>query len=606
MNKKILLIGKPNSGKSLLFSRLTGLNQKVANFPGVTVEIREGQFEDKTLIDFPGIYSFNAITKDEEIAITKLTKALSEDDTEALICVLDATRLESSLSLGLQAKKLAHKNGKKILFVLNMLDELQARKVSLDIKNLAEDLKAPLVLVSAKKFLGLDDLKKAISLLSEEDEKELIKDFSENEDEEDYLGQARRITQKHNPSLETHLSLQKKLDRFFLSSTFGFLIFSLIMLIFFQSIFTWAAPLMDLFAGFFTWSGEQVARFMPEGIAHDFINEAFFEGFGAFMVFVPQIFLLTFMIGILEDSGYLARAAIICHKPLSIFGLTGKSFVPYLSGHACAIPAILAARTIDSPAKRFLTMLTIPLVACSARLPVYALLIAALIPNTTFAGGLLGYQGLTLFILFFFGILMAILVSGIVSRFNKYKGDNNFILELPPYRLPHWKPLLLRSFESAKAFILGAGWAIFFVTIIVWVLGYFPNGSGQLSSSWLASLGKWIEPVFAPLGLDWIFGVAILASFVAREVFVGTLGTLYGIEDATENVMNLAQTLQAGELSLASGFALLAFYAIALQCFSTLVVLKKETGKISVPIAAFFAYGLLAYGVAFIVYRILS
>ncbi|MCJ8275656.1 MAG: hypothetical protein MJK18_02350, partial [Bdellovibrionales bacterium] len=268
----------------------------------------------------------------------------------------------------------------------------------------------------------------------------------------------------------------------------------------------------------------------------------------------------------LEDSGYLARAAMICHRPLKFFGLSGKSFIPMLPGHACAIPAIYAARTVESPRRRFITILTVPLMGCSARLPVYALLIAAFIPSTTILGGLIGLQGLVFFSLYLLGILTALVVSLVISKTSMtQQSDSPFILELPPYRIPNLRPLISRSLQSSWQFVSKAGSIIFTVTLVVWVLGYFPNGSGQLDSSWLAYLGRAIEPALQPIGLDWKYGVAVLTSFLAREVFVGTLGTMFGIEGADENMGGLIESLQDSPLTLASGVALLVFYAIALQ-----------------------------------------
>ena len=372
----------------------------------------------------------------------------------------------------------------------------------------------------------------------------------------------------------------------------------------FQSIFTWATPAMDFVESSVTFLGGLVSSILPDGVLKDFTNDALFGGIGSFLVFVPQIFILTFIIGFLEDSGYLARAVVICHKPLSLVGLSGKSFVPFLSGHACAIPAIFAARTITSPKKRFLTMLTIPLMACSARLPVYALFIAVLIPPVTYLGGFIGLQGLAFFALYVFGIITALFVSTLLSQtIYKKTTDTPFVVELPPYRFPHFATLLRHSLYSAWSFIKKAGGIICLTVVVIWVLGYFP--SQNLETSWLAQIGRWIEPIFQPLGLDWKFSVAILTSFLAREVFVGTLGTLFNIQDAQENVSVLSEQVGA-DLTMASGIALLIFYAIALQCVSTVAMLKKEFGSYGMPVFIFFFYGVLAYVLAFAAHQILS
>jgi len=310
-------------------------------------------------------------------------------------------------------------------------------------------------------------------------------------------------------------------------------------------------------------------------------------------------------VGILEDSGYLARAAVICHKPLRFFGLTGKSFIPMLSGVACAIPGIYAARMVDSPRKRWLTYLAIPLMPCSARLPVYTLVIAAFIPPYQMLGGLIGLQGLAMFVVYFFGMVCGLLVTSIVSRaLPDVHKDMPFVLEMPPYRLPSWKPLVRNSWNRSKHFVTKAGTIIFTVTVLVWLLGYFPNFGADLGSSWLGYLGRIIEPVFAPLGLDWKYGVAILSSFLAREVFVGTLGTLYGIESADKNVIPLVDKIQDSGLSLGSGAALLVLFAVALQCVSTLTILYKESNSLKLPLQMFVAYAVLSYSAAWLVFQV--
>lgn len=604
MNAGILLIGKPNSGKSMLFNKLTGLRQKVANFPGVTVEIKSGTVGDITFQDFPGIYSLNPVTKDEEIAVGKFNQALVDKNLSGIICILDATRLERSLMLGLQVRQMAIKSGKSILFAVNMMDELEKNGATVDTAKMEARLGCPVIAISAKTGTGLANLNQAIALVVKE-RRPCTAVGVESSEFSAIRQSAREISSQCGPKSDLILKGQNAIDRIFLHSFGGGLLFLLIMLFLFQSIFTWAAPLMDFVESTIGAGGNAVASALPEGLFADFVRDAVFGGFGSFLVFVPQIFILTFIIGLLEDSGYLARAAIICHKPLSWFGLSGKSFVPLLSGHACAIPAIFAARTIESPKRRLLTLLVIPLMSCSARLPVYALLIAALIPATTYFGGIIGLQGIVFFLLFSLGIITAMVISGIASRtVIKNTGDAPFIIELPPYRMPGLKPLIYRSMDSAWSFITKAGLVIFVVTVLVWVLGYFPDGSGHLDTSWLGYLGRVIEPIFAPMGLDWKYGVAILASFVAREVFVGTLGTMFGLEGADENIAGLATRIQDSGLTLASGIGLLVFYVIALQCASTLAVVRKETGSARIPVAMFVFYSLLAYIMAMAAYYI--
>ena len=379
------------------------------------------------------------------------------------------------------------------------------------------------------------------------------------------------------------------------------------MYLLFQSIFTWAAPAMDGVEASIQWLASVVLPLVPAGVASDFVSDALFGGLGAFLVFVPQIFVLTLVVGMLEDSGYLARAAVICHKPLRFFGLTGKSFIPMLSGVACAIPGIYAARTVESTRKRWLTYLAIPLMPCSARLPVYSLIIAAFIPAQKAMGGLIGWQGLAMFGIYLFGILCALLVTAVVSRSNaELRTDLPFVLEMPPYRLPSWRPLIINAWNRSKHFVTKAGKVIFAVTLVIWVLGYFPNYGASLGDSWLGTMGQWIEPIFAPFGLDWRYGVAILSSFLAREVFVGTLGTMFGIEGAEENFTSLAQQIQDSGLPLGAGAALLVFFAIALQCVSTLAVLQRETGSWRLPVQLFISYSIFAYTAALLVFHLVE
>ena len=418
-------------------------------------------------------------------------------------------------------------------------------------------------------------------------------------------GTAHQLAHRYGPKGDMLVRTQTRLDSFFLHSVTGGLAFFAIMYLLFQSIFTWSAPAMDAVESALSAMADLVVPLIGSHVARDFTSDALFSGIGAFLVFVPQIFVLTFVIGLLEDSGYMARAALICHKPLRLFGLTGKSFIPMLSGVACAIPGIYAARAIDSPRKRLLTYMAIPLMPCSARLPVYTLLIAAFIPSGTALGGLVGWQGLAMFCIYFFGMFTGLLVTGLISRTSKdHFTDLPFVLELPPYRIPGLGPILRNAWNRSKHFVTKAGKIIFTVTVVIWVLGYFPNYGTDLGTSWLGYLGRAVEPLFAPLGLDWRYAVAILTSFLAREVFVGTLGTIFGIEAADENMTPLVQQIQASDLALGSGLALLVFFAIALQCVSTVAILSKESGSGALALKMFVGYLLLAYAAALAIFHL--
>ena len=604
---KVILIGSPNSGKSLLFNRLTGLAQKVANFPGITVDVGVGRLQalpDVELIDFPGTYSLQAISAEEAVAVEHFERALDDPEVGYVLCLIDSTRLEKSLYFTLQVIRDCERHGKRVMVLANMIDVLDAHGLTLDAAALSAALHTPVMPVSARSGKGVDavirELEKGLSTDKPPPRAHLV-------DTPDVLlrGTAHQLAHRFGPRGDVLVKSQMRLDRFFLQSFTGGVSFFLIMYLLFQSIFTWAAPAMDAVEWVLGLAADALVPLIGNQTAKDFTADALFGGIGAFLVFVPQIFVLTFIIGLLEDSGYMARAALICHKPLRIFGLTGKSFIPMLSGVACAIPAIYAARAIDSPRKRLLTYMAIPLMPCSARLPVYTLLIAAFIPAGTTLGGLVGWQGLAMFGIYFFGMLCGLLVTGLVSRTSEdHYTDLPFVLELPPYRLPGLQPLLRNAWNRARHFVTKAGKIIFAVTVLVWLLGYFPNYGTDLGSSWLGYLGRIVEPLFAPLGLDWRYGVAILTSFLAREVFVGTLGTIFGIEGADENMVPLVEHIQSSGLAIGSGLALLVFFAIALQCVSTVAILARESESNSLVIKMFVGYFIFAYAAAVAVYHL--
>ncbi|MBU2876998.1 MULTISPECIES: ferrous iron transporter B [Alteromonadaceae] len=603
--QKVVLIGRPNSGKSLLFNQLTGLQQKVANFPGVTVELKSGKMKDLTIVDFPGTYSLHSFSQDEQVAVDAIYKALDSDETSLIVCVLDASRLERSLVFGLQIQALAKKHNKGFVFVINMIDDALRFGHEIDVQGLSTELGSPVFALSAKTLIGLSEFQQALPELVEKHQSTIPKIVNDNHD--DVIKRSRQLAYKFGMNANVVLKQQNQIDQFLLHNWLGGVAFMAIMFLLFQSIFTWATPLMDAVESGIGILASFVSEMLPEGIFNDFLNDAIFGGVGSFLVFVPQIMVLTFIIGLLEDSGYLARAALICHKPLSFFGLSGRSFIPYLSGHACAIPAIMAARTIESPRKRLITMMTIPLMSCSARLPVYALLIAVFIPQVQYLGGLVNTQGMVFFGLYMTGIVTALIVSFVMDKMHFADSDKSempFILELPSYRLPHWKPLMYRVLNSAKYFIRRAAPVIFMVSVGIWILGYFPIHEGGLENSYLGHIGHFIEPLFEPLGIDWRYGVAILMSFLAREVFVGTLGTLFGIEGADENIAGLAANIQNDGLTFAAGMGLLMFYVIALQCVATVATIKAETGSQKIAWGLVVGYGALAYLMAFIVYNI--
>jgi ferrous iron transport protein B len=491
-----------------------------------------------------------------------------------------------------------------------MGDILTRHRLSLDTEGLSEALGVPVLLVSARTGEGLDSI---IARLESPQMAAVVQApqsgggvlASEGGPADDALyAEARRLAEEYGAPSDVLLQAQSRLDHFFLGSLSGGLTFSIIMLILFQSIFTWSAPVMDAVEAGVIGLGSWLLPYLSEGVFRDFVADAIFSGIGAFLVFVPQIFVLTFVIGLLEDSGYLARAALICHRPLRFFGLSGKSFIPMLSGVACAIPAIYAARSIESPRARRLTYLAIPLMPCSARLPVYTLLIAIFIPRETALWALVGWQGLTLFTMYLFGMFAGLVIAGLVNRLTPAEDQMPFMMELPGYRMPALVPIARRSVQRAKHFVTKAGAVILSVTIVIWVLGYFPNQGADLGGSWLGMVGQWIEPIFQPLGLDWRYGVAIVSAFLAREVFVGTLGTIMGIEGAEDNILPLVEQIQANALPLGSGLALLVFFAIALQCVSTVAILAREAHSWRLAIRMVVAYLCLAWIAAWLTFQV--
>ncbi len=609
----VLLVGTPNSGKTALFNRLTGLNHRVANYPGITVDLSVGKLAglpDNDLVDFPGTYSLRPISEEERVAVAHFEQSLSDESAKHVLCVIDATRLEKSLFFCLQVIRACQQVGRAVTVVANMSDILQRHRLTMNASGLSEALGVPVIMASARTGDGLDVVIEALSEPSPPSEPSTVAQASDvlasegNAADSALYECAHRLAEQFGAPSDVLLQSQSRLDRFFLGSLTGGLAFSLVMLVLFQSIFTWSAPAMDAVESAVIGVGVWVLPFLPEGVLRDFTADALFSGIGAFLVFVPQIFVLTFVIGLLEDSGYLARAAVICHKPLRFFGLSGKSFIPMLSGVACAIPAIYAARSIESPRARFLTYLAIPLMPCSARLPVYTLLIAIFIPRETVLGGLFGWQGLTLFGIYVFGMVAGLAIAGLVNRLTPSEDQMPFMMELPAYRLPALVPIVRKSVQRAKHFVTKAGVVILSVTIVIWILGYFPNQGADLGASWLGMAGQWIEPVFQPLGLDWRYGVAIVSAFLAREVFVGTLGTIMGIEGAEDNILPLVEQVQASALPLGSGLALLVFFAIALQCVSTVAILAREAQSWRLALRMVVGYLIVAWVAAWMTFQV--
>lgn len=627
----IFLVGRPNVGKSYLFNRITKSEQKIANFAGVTVEKTSKTLTntDLNLIDLPGINSLKSTSFDEAITLKSLTESSPED----LIClVIDVLKLKSQIDFLIEFRDWCQQNFRPLVLCLNMKDEADKYKIQIDTLQIQSLVQIPVFFVSAKTEEGLEELKSFFSqqkwsspdLLFSEDnmDRSSAEEKHEKTNSQVKSGNSSvRETQNQqnlkkalmrcvSGDLSEVIKTQNRLDQFFLSPIVGPFLFLSFTFIVFQSIFSWAEPFMNFIEIGISKLSNLVSPFFASQFndhVQSFVDNAIFAGFGAFLVFTPQIFILTFIITFLEKSGYMTRAVLICHQPLSWFGLHGKSFIPLMTGHACAVPAIYATRSIENDWIRKLTIFVLPLTACSARIPVYALLIQLLIPNKTIFFGLFGTQGLVFFLLYFFGIFMALLISATISKFSNVKAyKDDFIVELPKYRWPELQMLFSKSFKTTTDFIKDAGPVIFILNATIWVLSSYPINNIGLKGSYMAQFGQWIEPIFRPIGLDWIQGVAVLSSFVAREVFVSTLGLLYGLnEDQSENLNKLASLTEMKDLSFASGFSLLMFFAIALQCMSTVSVMQKEGGT-KMAYTALFFYLVLGYSVAFISYQTLN
>ena len=695
-NINVALIGNPNVGKTSVFNQLTGLNQQVGNYPGITVEKKIGFCKlpnniKANILDLPGTYSLNASSIDENVVIELLLNKNDKLYPDVALVVTDVENLKRNLLLFTQIKDLEIPT----ILVINMADRMKFKGITLDIPYLEEHLKTKIALISSRKGFGIEELKKLIIsyktipttpslnasgidpeyfetlrktfpnqllyklwlVITQDvnflnlDRNEIRSSFTKSHSDLKRLQQKETIKRYQfiNDVLKIGLKIdtavakdfRSKLDRVLTHKIWGYVIFFFILFGIFQSIFEWSKIPMDFIDTTFASLSATAGAELPTGVLTNLIAQGIIPGIGGILIFIPQIAFLFLFISLLEESGYMSRVVFLMDKIMRKFGLSGKSVVPLISGTACAIPAIMATRNIENWKERLITILVTPFTTCSARLPVYAIIIGLVIPEHRIFG-VLNMQGLTLMLLYLLGFGMAIFSAYVLNKILKIKGKTYFIVEMPNYKLPLFKNVAINVIEKTKAFIFGAGKIILAISVVLWFLASYGPGkkfknaeqiileknsanplakaelnnaiaSQKLENSYIGLMGKTIEPAISPLGYDWKIGIAIISSFAAREVFVGTLATIYSVgdnnnEDTIKNKMQSEINPETGEkiFNFASGISLLLFYAFAMQCASTLAITKKETNTWKWPLGQLIFMSGLAYIVALIAYQILK
>ena len=690
----IALLGNPNTGKTSVFNALTGLSQKVGNYPGITVEKKEGICKlDRTtkghVLDLPGTYSLNASSMDESVVIELLLNRNSKDFPDVAVVVTDVENLKRNLLLFTQVKDL----GIPTLLVINMADQMKRKGITLDIPLLEEALDTKIAVVSTREKKGLEELKKmiidyrqlstaatiSINSIDEAYFQNLEKIFPNQSlyklwlvitqdvnfakldrkrvsDATDFKtaspSNLKRLQQKEtvkryqfiNQVLKQGLNidraaatdLRSRFDRVLIHKFWGYVIFFVILMTIFQSIFSWSSIPQDFIDSSFASLSQILSEKLTAGVFTDLLTQGIVPGLGGIVIFIPQIAFLFLFISILEETGYMSRVVFLMDRGLRRFGLNGKSVIPLISGTACAIPAVMATRNIENWKERLITILVTPFTTCSARLPVYAILIALVIPEGSLLG--LNYKGLMLMFLYLVGFGMALLAAWILSKTLDIQAKSYFVVEMPNYKLPLLKNVGITVWEKTRTFVAEAGKIILAISILLWIMASYGPGKDfnqaeqivqqdypelndtdleiktnayKLEHSYIGILGKTIEPVISPLGYDWKIGIALISSFAAREVFVGTLATIYSVESDSEDTIKNRMASEVRKdgsplFNLASGISLMLFYAFAMQCMSTLAVVRKETNSWKWPMVQLFGMTLLAYLVAFSTYQILA
>jgi ferrous iron transport protein B len=612
------LVGTPNSGKTSLFNALTGSRQKVANYPGVTVERKSSTLLTPSgyrvhLVDLPGTYSLRGRSPDEEITRDAvLGRLASEAPPDLLLCVADATNLRVALRLVIELKRV----GRRLMLVLNMIDIARKRGIEIDLDRLSAELGVPVVTSTAVRRGGTEELLRRMDdMAAGRWDSGRWGPPGENTWKPPTAGELRAAQRAADRVIAAAVGVPKRpdtvsaqVDAVLLHPVAGLAALLLLLFVMFQAVFAWARPVMDLIQSGSDGLGDVVKSALPPGLLQSFLQEGVIAGVGSIIVFLPQILILFLFILLLEDLGYMARAAFLMDRIMGGAGLHGRAFIPLLSSFACAIPGIMATRVIDNRRDRLTTILVAPLMTCSARIPVYTLIISAFIPATQ-VWGWMSLQGLVMFGLYATGIVSALTVSFVAKHvFLRENYTPPFMLELPAYKLPSLRGVLIGLYTRAKMFLVRAGTTIFAMMVLIWFLASFPRPPGgaegpAISYSLAAMIGHWLQPVLAPLGFNWQIGVALIPGMAAREVAVGALGTVYAIEGGKEAAEQIGQAL-AGKWSLATALALLAWYIFAPQCASTLAMIKRETGSWK-WMAVTFSYMLaLAYGAAFMTFHI--
>ncbi|TAF46580.1 MAG: ferrous iron transport protein B [Sphingobacteriales bacterium] len=700
-NLKVALLGNPNTGKSTLFNLLTGLNQKIGNFAGVTVDKKSGfcklpDGQTAEIIDLPGTYSLYPKSADEGIVLEILTYKDNPSFPDLIIVVLDATNLKRNLLLYTQIADLQI----PVIIALNMIDLADKSSIKIDINVLAKRLNVPIVALAARKNIGITEIKKAIlhrstialqnptiaveSIAPEliakiglelkiknpyialhtvhqhhnlkhlnKSQHLLIEDVKKQYHFHAQKAQAAETIARYNyindvladtvkyPAIALEENISNKIDHLLTHKVWGLVIFLAILSAIFQSIFSWASYPMQLIENAFVGLESISHSYLPKGALTNLLVDGVLAGLSGVFVFIPQIALLFAFIAVLEDTGYMARVTFMMDKLMRKVGLNGKSVVPLIGGLACAVPSIMSTRTIENWKNRIITIMVTPLVSCSARLPIYTLLIALVVPNK-YVLGIINLQGLVLMAMYVLSMLMAIVVAWVMKKIIRSREQGYFIMELPVYRMPRWHNVGITMYESVKSFVTQAGKVIIAIAIILWVLASYGPGNTfntidnkyhslafknigvdeinkqkaaeKLEHSYAGVLGKSIEPAIKPLGFDWKIGIALITSFAAREVFVGTMATLYSVDgddtktEPVRHKMAQARNAQTGQLvfTTATAFSLMIFYAFAMQCMSTMAVVYRETKNIKWPIIQFVYMLLLAYGCSFLVYQVLK